>query len=56
MLFLIGQMFYSLAIIQLHAFLFYKKRFQIRDQFFLYMDPELCAHVKSCGTNINVVN
>ncbi len=40
MLFLIGQPFKSLAIIQLHALSLLQKTVQIRDQFLLYMDPE----------------
>ena len=40
MLFLIGQPFYSLAIIQLHALSLLQKTVQIRDQLFLYTDPE----------------
>ncbi len=36
----IGQPFKSLAIIQLHALSFLQKTVQIRDQFFLYMDPD----------------
>ncbi len=37
MLFLIGQPFQSLAIIQLHALSLLQKALQIREQFFLYM-------------------
>ncbi len=40
MLFLIGQPVLSFAIIQLHALSLLQKMLQIRDQFFLYMDPE----------------
>ncbi len=38
MLFLIGQPFESLAIIQLHILSLLQKMLQIREQFFLYMD------------------
>ncbi len=43
MLFLIGQLFQSLAIIQLHALYLLQKTLQIRDQFLLYMDPKIPA-------------
>jgi hypothetical protein len=43
MLFLIGQPFQSLAVIQLHALSLLQKTVQIRDKFFLYMDPELAV-------------
>jgi hypothetical protein len=36
----IGQPFSSLAIIQLHTLSFLQKTVQIRDRFFLYMDPD----------------
>ncbi len=39
MLFLIGQPFKYLAVIQLHALSLLQKTVQIRDEFFLYMDP-----------------
>ncbi len=45
MLFLIGKSFSSLAIIQLHALSLLQKTLQIRDKFFLYMDPSLCHFI-----------
>jgi hypothetical protein len=43
MLFLIGQPFKTLAISQLHALSLLQKTVQIRDKFFLYMDPVQCT-------------
>ncbi len=41
MLFLIGQPFNLSQSFNYTPYLFYKKTLQVRDQFFLYMDPEL---------------
>ncbi len=51
MMFLIGQPFWSLAIIQLHALSLLQKTVQIRDQFFLYMDPD-----NTTFENLNLTN
>jgi hypothetical protein len=44
-LFLIGQPCSSLAIIQIHALSLLQETVQIRNQFFLYMDPETRSRV-----------
>jgi hypothetical protein len=47
---LVGQQFYSLAIVQLHALSLLQKTVQIRDQFFLYMDPTgICSIISSAN-------
>ncbi len=52
MLFLIGQLFNLLQSFNYTPYPFYKKTFQIRDQFFLYMDPADTAPWKTRNLSI----